>query len=242
MTNHEFLKNPSQPPVKTNWKHLETLWAWVFVAPCLLGLLVFTYVPTLASFLLSFSYWDLLGTPAWVGFSNYQRILADPNFWKVLSNTLVFVSVITLIEIPLALLLAVWIQGLIRGQGFFRAIYFFPYITPMISVALVFGWFYEPQNGLINSVLFQLGVLKAPIAWLQTPETAMGSVILLEIWKTVGYNTLLFLSGLQSLPKEINEASTLDGASSSQAFWKITLPLLTPTLFMVMLVTLIHGV
>lgn len=225
-------------------KEQERLWAWAFILPCLIGLVVFTYLPIIASLGLSFSYWNLLGTPEWVGLDNYQQVLADPLFWKTFQNTWTFVLVTAVLEVVIGLKLAVMVFHLMKGQGFFRTAYFLPYITPMVSITLVFGWIYDPQFGILNSLIKTVDVFgwfSEPIAWLQDPRTAMFSVILLRVWKNVGYNMLLFLAGLGNIPQDLYESANLDGANPWQAFWRITFPMLSPTLFFVLIITLINA-
>jgi multiple sugar transport system permease protein len=223
------------------WRESPTFWAYVFIAPVMLGLLVFTYLPTVASFLLSFCYWNLLGAPQWVGWENYQRLLAEPSFAKVALNTGLFVVVSTIAKIVVGLGLAVLLQAVVRGKTFFRTAYFLPYITPMIGVSLVWGWLYDPQAGLFNSVLQALHLINAPVAWLYTPQTAMAAVLLLEVWKSVGYTMVLFLAGLQAIPESVYESARIDGASPWQAFWRVTLPMVSPTLFFVSLISIIQS-
>jgi multiple sugar transport system permease protein len=219
----------------------EIRWAWLFLAPCLLGLLLFTYLPITASLGLSFSYWNLLGTPRFVGLANYQAVLQDPLFWKSFGVTWLFVLVSGFLEVVLALLLAVWLNRAFRGQAFFRTAYFLPFITPMISVALVWGWLYDPSYGIINWILRSLQLIHQPIAWLYDSRTALLGVIILRVWKDVGYNMVIFLAGLQAVPPSLYESAHLDGASSWRTFWTVTLPMVTPTLFFVGIMTIISG-
>lgn len=219
----------------------ETRWAWLFLAPCLLGLLIFTYLPVLASLGLSFSYWNLLGVPRWVGLENYAAVLNDPLFWKSFGTTCWFVVVSGALELAIALMLAVWLNRAVRGQTFFRVAYFLPFITPMVSVSLVWGWLYDPSYGLINWVLQQAHLLGKPIPWLYDPKTALWAVIILRVWKDIGYNMVIFLAGLQTVSPSLYESAYLDGASSWRIFWRITLPMITPTLFFVGVMTLING-
>lgn len=219
----------------------ETRWAWFFLLPCLLGLLIFTYLPVIASFGLSFSYWNLLGIPRFVGVENYLTVLNDPLFWKSFTTTWVFVIVSGFLELALSLLLAVWLNRAIRGQTFFRTAYFLPFITPMVSVALVWGWLYDPSYGLINWILQQIQVIDKPIPWLYDTKTALWAVMILRIWKDIGYNIVIFLAGLQTVSPSLYESANLDGATGWQTFWRITLPMITPTLFFVGIMTLING-
>lgn len=219
----------------------ETRWAWLFLAPCLLGLLLFTYGPIAASLGLSFSYWNLLGTPKFVGFANYQAVLQDPLFWKSFGVTWLFVLASGFLEVALALGLAVWLNRTFRGQAFFRTAYFLPFITPMVSVALVWGWLYDPSYGIINWILKSLQLIHQPIAWLYDTKTALWAVIILRVWKDIGYNMVIFLAGLQAVPSSLYESAHLDGASPWRTFWMVTLPMVTPTLFFVGIMTIING-
>ncbi len=219
----------------------ERRWAWVFLAPCLLGLLVFTYMPILASLGLSFSYWNLLGVPKFVGVQNYTTVLSDPLFWRSFGTTWIFVLVSGVLELVLSLWLAVWLNRAIRGQSFFRAAYFLPFITPMVSVSLVWGWLYDPSYGLFNWLLQQAHLIDKPIPWLYDPKTALWAVMILRVWKDIGYNMVIFLAGLQTVPPSLYESAHLDGATGWQTFWRVTLPMITPTLFFVGIMTLING-
>ncbi|WP_373533090.1 carbohydrate ABC transporter permease [Vampirovibrio sp.] len=219
----------------------ETRWAWFFLLPCLLGLLVFTYIPIVASFGLSFSYWNLLGVPKLVGLDNYAAVLSDPLFWKSFATTWTFVIISGFLEVAVALLLAVWLNRAVRGQSFFRTAYFLPFITPMVSVALVWGWLYDPTYGLINWLLQQAHLIQQPIPWLYDPKTALWAVMILRVWKDIGYNIVIFLAGLQTVSPSLYEAANLDGATGWQTFWRVTLPMITPTLFFIGIMTLING-
>jgi multiple sugar transport system permease protein len=219
----------------------ETCWAAFFLAPCLLGLLIFTYLPVLGSLGLSFSYWNLLGTPRWVGLDNYAAVATDPLFWKSFSVTVWFVVVSGVAELVLALALAMALNRAIRGRAFFRTAYFLPFITPMVSVALVWGWLYDPAYGALNWLLQQTHLIGRPVAWLYDTSTALWAVLLLRVWKDTGYNMVIFLAGLQAVSPSLEESARLDGANGWRVFWRITLPMITPTLFFVGIITLING-
>lgn len=221
-----------------------------FILPSLLGLITLTYLPTLASAGLSFTRWDLLGSPQWVGLSNYTHLFSDPLFYQVMGTTSLFVIFVALGEIVLATVLAVWVNGLTRTnarlQRWFQTLFFLPVIAPLISVSLVWGWFYDPAQGLLNALLQASHLLTLlndgkPIAWLYQPSTVLGALIVMQIWKNVGYAFLIVLAGLQTIPSEVLQAARLDGTTSWQRFWYITLPLLTPTLFFLVTVTLINS-
>jgi len=219
----------------------ETRWAWIFLAPCLLGLVIFTYLPVFASLGLSFSYWNLLGTPRFIGLENYATVLNDALFWKSFGTTCWFVALSGILELVISLVLAVWLNRAIRGQSFFRTAYFLPFITPMVSVALVWGWLYDPSYGMFNWLLQQAHLIGKPIPWLYDPQTALWAVIILRVWKDIGYNIVIFLAGLQAVPPSLYESANLDGAGGWRTFWLVTLPMITPTLFFVGVMTLING-
>lgn len=219
----------------------ETRWAWIFLTPCLLGLIIFTYLPVFASLGLSFSYWNLLGTPKFIGLENYATVLNDGLFWKSFGTTCWFVVLSGVLELVISLVLAVWLNRAIRGQTFFRTAYFLPFITPMVSVALVWGWLYDPSYGMFNWILQQAHLIGKPIPWLYDPQTALWAVIILRVWKDIGYNIVIFLAGLQAVPPSLYESANLDGAGGWRTFWLITLPMITPTLFFVGIMTLING-
>lgn len=214
-------------------------WPLVFIGPALLGLIALTWIPVLVSLGLSFCRWDLLGTPNWVGLENYNTLFHDPLFWKTLGNTLIFVSGSVSLEVTLALGLALLLNRAIRGVGLFRTLFFLPVVTPMVSVALVWGWLYDPQYGGINALLHLVGI--HPIAWLFDSHWAMPAIIFLRVWKEVGYTMLLLLAGLQAIPTHLWESAALDGANGTKRFWYVTLPMLSPTLFFVLTVCLINA-
>jgi multiple sugar transport system permease protein len=209
------------------------------------GLAVFTYGPSALSLTLSGFKWDLLNPPRWVGSANYQTLIHDPLFWKIAANTAGFVASVAVLEAVLALAIAVWIQQLGTHRqwlkGVARTAVFLPYITPMVAMTLVFGWLYDGDQGLLNQALMALHLISAPIAWLQDPHWAMPSVIALEVWKNVGYNVVLLMAGLQALPEPVLEAATLDGASGWPRLVKVVLPMLSPTVLLVSMMTLIHA-
>jgi multiple sugar transport system permease protein len=215
-------------------------WHWVFFAPALLGFLAFNYLPTTASFALSFFHWNLLDVPQFLGVQNYEHLLQNTSFWQACVSTFQFVSLSSVLELGLAVMLAFLVHQQTSGKAFFKACYFLPYVTPMVAVSLVFGWLYHPDGGLLNQVLLGVGLIKQPVAWLANPQTAMLAVVSLEVWKTVGYNFLLIMATLESLPAEWIEAATLEGASAWQKNTQILLPNLLPTITTVGLLTVIH--
>lgn len=212
----------------------------MFVSPNLLGFLLFSVFCTLAAVWLSLTQWDIVTSPKWIGIANFRELLQDATFWKTLKNTVVYTlgSVPPAIAIGMGLALA--LNRRIPGQVLFRSVYFLPVVTSMYVVAMVWRWFYNPDFGILNETLWLLGVANPP-NWLTSQKWAMIAVIILAVWKQVGYNMVLFLGGLQGIPATVYEAASIDGASGWDTFWHITLPLLTPTAFFVTVISMINS-
>lgn len=203
--------------------------------PALLGTLIFIVIPVFFSFYLSFCEWDLLSLIKFVGVKNYAHLLTDPAFAMILKNTFVFAISTAVIALVIPLVLAAVINSKIRGGEFFKTSYFLPFITPMIVVAIVWEWIFDPNNGLLNYFL------KAHINWLYDTHTAMIALIMVSSWKLIGYNMVIFLSGFSSINNNLFEAAKIDGANPVQTFFKVTLPLLSPTVFFVLVITTISS-
>lgn len=197
--------------------------------------------PIMQTFALSFQL-KKPGQQEWVGLANYQELAADPIFYKSLSVTFWYVAMSVPGVVLLGLLLAVTLNGLrnVTVRGFFTSLYFVPYVVPLVAVALIWRYMYLPGNqGLFNVILGNFGL--EPIRWLNSQEWALRSLALLRIWKISGYAMVLFLAGLQSIPAVFYEAAAIDGANGWQRFWRITLPLLTPTMAFVVVITTIGA-
>lgn len=217
----------------------EIGWALIMLMPSLLGMGIFTLIPVLASFALSFSQWNLLSPPKWIGLNNYLSLLGEPLFWKVLSNTFIYAFCVVLLEVPLALALAIALNQQGWLVKFFRTIFFLPVVTSMVAIALVWNWIYDPQYGLLNAALGALGI--QPVAWLFSTQWALPALIVMGVWKNVGYSMVIFLAGLQNIPDDLYEAAALDGANHWQQFLHVTLPMISPTLFFVMTMSTITA-
>ena len=217
--------------------------AWLFLAPALALIGIFFFLPVAAALLLSFTDFDLyaVADPAntrLVGFQNYARLLRTPIFWTALRNTFYFALVGGPLTIAASLGAALLLNArLVRFRGVFRTIYFAPFITTLVAVAIVWRYLYHPRYGFINYALGGLGI--APVDWLGDPRWAMPAIILLAVWKNFGYNMLIFIAGLQSIPEELYEAAAIDGAGPVRRFWHVTLPMLAPTLLFVAVITMI---
>jgi len=216
---------------------------WWFVAPALLVIVVFFAVPVGAGFLLSFTDVDVyaIGDPRHVrvvGLANYARLVREPRFWIALRNTAYFVLVGGPLSVAASLGAALLVNArLARWKAFFRTVFFLPVVTTLVAVAVVWRYLYHPRLGLLNEILDLVGV--PPIDWLGDPRFAMPALILLAVWKNFGFNMVVFIAGLQSIPERLYEAALLDGANAWQRFRHVTLRMLAPTMVFVALITMI---
>lgn len=203
--------------------------------------LVFTailVVPFFGAVYISLHQWDpLASTHPFVGFENYVTLFQDPVFWKSLRNTVAFSLGLLLVDVPIALGLALLLDKNLRGTRVYSTAIFLPVVTSWVVVSLIWTWIYNPNYGLLNNILETLGL--PTLQWLNSTDTAMLSIILMSIWKHVGFNMVLFLSGLKSIPDHYYEAAKMDGANRIQRFRYITIPLLKSTYLMVVIVTMI---
>jgi len=211
----------------------------LFLGPSVIGLTAFTLLPILSSLGLSFTDWDLLRPPAFVGVSNYRHLLGDPEFWRTLRNTVTFLVGYVPLVLTTGLLVAVLLNASIPFRQVFRAMYFVPVVTSWVAVALVWKWLFNPVYGLINSAIGTLGITGP--AWLFDPNWAMVAVILTSVWKDTGFVMVIMLAGLQGIPREYYEAASIDGASRPQGLFHITIPLLAPTLIFCLSISLIGA-
>lgn len=223
----------------------EALAALLFLSPSLIGFVIFMAGPLLASFGFSLLEWNLLTPPNWLGPDNYLQLLQDPEFWSSLWATLYY----TLLSVPLgivsALLLALALNQQLRGITIYRTVYFIPVVSSMIAVALMWRWMYNPTSGILNYVLNNVfAFLHLPWTapdWLQSRTWAMPAIIIMSVWKGLGYNMVLYLAGLQGISRHFYEAAEIDGANGWHKFRHITLPLLTPTTFFIVVISIIGS-
>lgn len=225
---------------KRRYKHTDGLTGFAFVLPSLTGLALFTFLPVLASLALSFTEWDMLTAPRFTGLQNYRILLVrDAEFWRYWSNTLILMAGIPLAMVG-SLALAVLLNGRIKGLSFFRAVYFLPTMCSGIAVYILWRWMLNPQYGIVNAWLAHLGV-NGP-AWLQSTTWAKPALIIVSVWMTMGgTNMVLYLAALQNVPAELYEAASLDGAGDMRRFWHITWPLVSPTTFFILIMSVIGG-
>ena len=218
----------------------EGLSAFLFLSPTLIIFGMFILFPVFFSFYLSFQHWNMFSTDqSFVGFDNYVRLFQSPEFWQVLRNTLLF----TLGTVPLNMILALGVAYIlnkkIAGRKFLRTAFFAPVIISPVAAALIWRWIYDPNFGLFNYTLSFLGV--EAVNWLNDPTAAMFALIIMGVWKTFGINMVLFAAGLQGIPSHYYEAAEIDGAGKWSQFWHITIPLLTPTTFFILVMSMITS-
>lgn len=213
--------------------------AGVFLAPSLLYLSIFFIGPVLFALLISFFDWDLVGAVRnYIGLANYLELFNDPLFWNALWNTL-FYSLHVPVAMAIALAVALPLQRTFRGVTILRTLFFLPYITSFVAISTVWQWLYNTDFGLLNYLLAGIGV--GPVNWLSDPATAMPAIMVMSIWLQLGYMMVVFIAGLQSIPVHLYEAATLDGAGRWQQFRRITLPLLRPTIFFILVTSVINS-
>lgn len=214
-------------------------WVLAFVSPSLIGLLAFSIIPILASLGLTFYEWDLLTPPEFVGLGNFQRLVHDHNFWAALAHTLYFIVGYIPLVMAIALGVAVILNQKLRGVTFFRAAFFTPVVSAWVAVALLWRWIFNPKFGIANYILGLVGI-QGP-AWLFDPQWAMPAIIITSVWKDIGFVMVMFLAGLQGISEEYYDAAAIDGAGGWQRFHYITLPLLSPTTFFALIISLINS-
>lgn len=223
------------------WKKLtssETFMAWLFLLPSLIGFIVFFAVPAVRGLYISFTDWDLLSDPKFVGVDNYVDMFQDKQFWRSLQVTLYYVLLNIPLQTTLAIGLAVMMDRVTKSSVI-RGLFVMPWLLPPVIVALVWLWMLDPTLGFINNALQAIGIDRQP--FLGSPDQAMPSIALINIWQYTGYTALLFFAGLQTIPKSIYEAASIDGATEKRMFWSITLPLLRPVLVFVLVTTIIGS-
>ncbi len=217
----------------------ETIASVSFLAPSIVHLTIFVFTPIAFSAYLSLHRWDMVvpDTP-YVGLENFRKIIADPSFWNALKNTFIFT-----LNVPVGMTIALSVAAMLhrrsRGIAFLRALYFLPSVTSFVAIALVWMWIYHPSFGIANVLLSAIGL--PPMQWLNSTQTAMLSVVIFSVWLGLGYQMVIFLAGLQGISEELYDAARIDGAGGRQQFWRITLPLLKPTTFFILITSLISS-
>ena len=213
----------------------ERFTGWIFILPALIGTLIFIVIPVICSFGLSFAKWDLLNPIQFAGLNNYKEIFSDALFYKILWNTIVFALSTSIFGVIIPLILACILNSKIRGAEFYKTAYLLPFITPMVVIGVVWEWIFDPNIGFLNHILH------VHINWLYDTHYAMPALIIVSVWKLIGYNMLIFLTGLSGISQSLFEAAKIDGATPFQTFKNVTVPMLSPTIFFVVIITAISS-
>lgn len=225
---------------KTNRERSECFWGWLFVFPTMLGLIVLNIIPIFQTIWQSFFKTGSFGRGnIYVGMENYEKLLNDDAVWQSLINTFKYAVVEVPLSIIIALVLAVMLNRKMRGRTVYRTIYFLPMVVAPAAVAMVWKWLFNSQFGLINKLLNTIGL--PSVEWLSDSGITVYVVALVGVWSVIGYNMVLFLAGLQEIPGDYYEASQLDGANAVQQFFHITLPLISPSMFFVVVTRIIAS-
>ena len=227
---------------KSKFQIKRALWGYVFALPWILGLIIFWGGPILASLYFSFTNYEIIGAPDFVGASNYVRLFTkDSLFWPSMARTFTFTVLYVPVTVIGALLLAVILNQKLKGTNIYRTVFFVPHLVPAVAIAVLWTYLMQPRYGPINMMLRGIGISEPP-NWLASEGSALYAVTLINIWAGVGGNMMLiFLAGLQGVPQEMYEAADIDGASSFAKFRNVTVPLLTPTIFLNLVLAVIAA-
>jgi multiple sugar transport system permease protein len=217
----------------------QALAGYLFIAPAMMIFFVFTLLPVAIALYLSLTNYDVFTRIDWVGLSNYQDIVDDEFFWRALANTTTFTAWTIPLSMGIGLGLALLLNQKLRGLGIYRTVYYVPVVTSMVAVAMIWIQLFDPLYGVISNALETIGI--QGIDWLGDPNLAMPSVIVVSVWKVIGWNMLIYLAGLQGIPEYLQEAAAIDGANRWQSFFRITVPLLQPTTFFIFVTSVIGA-
>ena len=223
---------------KSKLEKSRNRWGIVFILPQLISLVCLGIIPIVIAFVLSFFDWNGFSAPVFTGFQNFKAVFTDPDTGIAIKNTLVY----SVIYVPCSIVLSLGLAMLLNkawGKMVYRAVFFLPQIVTSVGIAVVWSWIYQPQFGILNMILRFFGIEGKE--WLRDPSTAMGAVIVMSIWWGLGYNIVLFLAGLQNVPRTYVEAAKIDGANERQVFFNITVPLISPTTLLVTITTMINA-
>lgn len=216
----------------------NTLTALSFIAPNFIGFFLFTLIPVIFSLILAFMKWDSFGTPEFVGLKNFSKMLNDDTFWISLKNTFLYTIGVVPLTLICSLGLAILLNKKIRGMKFFRTAFFFPYVTSLVAIAVVWNMLFHPTMGPINQFLKLF--IENPPGWTSSSDWALTAIVIVSVWRGMGYYMILYLAGLQSVPKELYEAASMDGAGKWKQFLNVTVPSLRPTTFFVTIMLVIN--
>lgn len=223
---------------KSKLEKSRNRWGIVFILPQLVSLVCLGIIPIVIAFVLSFFDWNGFSSPVFTGLQNFKEVFTDLDTAIAIKNTLLY----SVIYVPCSIVLSLGLAMLLNkawGKMFYRAVFFLPQIVTSVGIAVVWSWIYQPQFGILNMILKFFGIQGKE--WLRDPSTAMGAVIVMSIWWGLGYNIVLFLAGLQNVPRTYVDAAKIDGANERQVFFNITVPLISPTTLLVTITTMINA-
>lgn len=218
----------------------ESLAGYAFISPWLVGFVVFTVGPFIASFILSFTEWNLIKPPVFVGFKNYIDLFQDRLFWQALKVTTIYAIGRVPLGIIIGMAAALLLNQKVRLQSFWRVVYYMPVVLPGVAVSMLWLWIFNPQYGVLNGMLWNFFKVTGP-NWLQSETWVLPSFMIMAVWGMLGRNMIVYLSGLNSIAGELYEVADIDGANSWMKFWKITLPMLSPIIFFNLVMGLIDA-
>ncbi|MEC0206337.1 sugar ABC transporter permease [Paenibacillus lautus] len=241
----ETMKKPGAQPTRGDkfrgsLQRGENLWGIAFVSPMLIGVIILVLFPILATLVLGFADWNFVqgwDGIRWVGFQNFRQLLEDDMFIKSVRNNILFLLTVP-VYMMISMTLAILIDRFVYMKGYFKVAYFMPYISNIVAVAVVWQVLFQPSYGPINEILRTLGMSNPP-KWIADPNFALISIMLISIWISIGFNLIIYIAGLQSIPKDLYEAADIDGANGWTKFRRITLPLLSPTSFFLLVTGII---
>ncbi len=219
------------------WK--EAIWGYLFILPSMVLVFVFVLLPVITSFGISLTQWNVFGSPGFIGLENYQKIFTNQLALFTYKNTFIFSFISIPITVLLSLLLAIALNQKIKGIAFYRTSYYLPVISASVAVSLVFLWIFDTNYGLLNQALSLVGL--DPVGWLTDPHIALYSVILVSVWRGLGFNMIIFLAAIQDIPQYLYDAANIDGANKRQTFFSIILPLVSPSIFFTLITGIINS-
>lgn len=214
---------------------------YLFIAPMILGLILFRFGPILASFLISFTEWRGTTPPEFIGLGNYAELFSSDVFWQILRNTFAFAALFVPGVMILGLFLAVLVNQKLKGIAFYRGLFYMPAITSMVAVGLVWNWIFSTRYGILNYFLRSAFDVTRPPAWLADSDTALLVLVIVSVWKSAGFPMLIYLAGLKGIPNYLHDAARIDGANAWQRFRFVTLPLLTPVTFFILIISIFDA-
>jgi multiple sugar transport system permease protein len=224
---------------RSRLRRREGLFGYLFISPWIIGFLIFTAGPMVASLLLSFTNWSILGGGNWVGTYNYRTLVNDPLFWTAIRVTFTFGAISVPLDVLASLLLALLLNQRFWGRPLFRALFYLPELVPSVATSILWIWAYNTNFGIFNYLLGLLGI--PPVPWLENPSWVIPSFIILSLWTSGGSRMIIFLAGLQTVPRDLLEAAHLDGANAWQRFRNVTLPMISPVLLFNLILTTIGA-